>query len=50
MFKLSDERGQTLVEYGLILTLVVVVAVAAIITAGGALLTLWNHAIAAWPA
>jgi Flp pilus assembly pilin Flp len=50
MFKLSDESGQTLVEYGLILTLVVIVVVATIITAGDAVLTLWNHAIAVWPA
>lgn len=50
MFKLSDERGQALAEYGLILALVVVVAIASVITFGDAVLKLWNDAVAAWPA
>ncbi len=45
-----NERGQTTVEFGLVLVLVVVAAVVALGGLGGAVLQLWNGFVSAWPA
>ncbi len=50
MLRLSSERAQATVEYGLLLALVVVTVIVALITVGGAVKELWTSAVTAWPA
>lgn len=44
-----SDSGQTTAEYGLIFALVMVTAVVTLIAVGGAVGTLWNSFITAWP-
>ena len=44
---MREEDGQDMVEYALLIGLISVVAVAALITAGGAVNTLWAAVVAA---
>lgn len=50
MKSLLNDRGQTTVEFGLVLVLILVAAVAALGGLGGAVLQLWGGFVSAWPA
>jgi len=47
---LLNERGQTTTEFGFVLILVVIVAVAAVGALGPAIVQLWHSFVSAWPA
>jgi Flp pilus assembly pilin Flp len=48
--RLDSERGQTIVEYALILALVVIAVIVTLGTVGDAALKLWQSALGAFPA
>jgi Flp pilus assembly pilin Flp len=46
---LLNERGQTTVEFGFVLVLIVVAAIVALGGLGSAVLQLWNGVVSVWP-
>jgi Flp pilus assembly pilin Flp len=49
MTNISSDRAQTTTEYGILSALVLVAVLATVFALGGAVESLWNSVITAWP-